>query len=149
MLEIETKRYKIGEPRAAKSTPERAEGMHLINRFHLDSDTNEYLLTVDERMVALFSNREFALVDWEKRLKIEHQTDMAKWLQRLVATSSDAVQRYALDDLRERMQYGGRCRDFKAALLRALQELERLEIIAGPRIEPSCRKKLQAIWTRL
>lgn len=149
LLEIETKRYKIGDPRAANSTPGRAEGMHLISKFHLDTDANEYLLTVDTRMAALFSNREFALIDWGKRVKIEDQAAMAKWLQRLVATSDDVIQRYSVEDLKERMQYSGRHRDFIKALLRALQELERLEIIAGPRIEPSSRKKLQAVWTRL
>ena len=51
---------------------------------------------------------------------------MAKALQRLVATSADPIQRYALDRLKDKMQYAGRLRDFKVALEKATRELERL-----------------------
>lgn len=142
MLSIETKRYTIG------TTP-RSKVMHLVDGFDHEPDTDSYVLRIDPRMVLLFGNREFARVDWDKRLRIEHQADMAKWLQRLVATSSDAVQRYALDELKERMQYASPMRKFKEALMAALRELERLEIIAKPKIETSTRGIEQAVWTRL
>lgn len=142
MLSIDTKRYAIG-------TTTKSRVMHLIDGFDHDPDRDAYTLRIDPRMLALYSNNEFALVDWDKRRKIEHQADMAKWLQRLIATSKDRVQRYALDDLKERMQYASPMRLFRPALMRAMLELDRLEILAAPRIELSTRKKLQAVWTRL
>ena len=72
---------------------------------------------------------------------------MAKTLQRLVATSSNPVQRYALDWLKGKMEYSGRMRDFLDALARACAELERLEIITAHKIEGSTKGKPQlALW---
>ena len=56
--------------------------------------------------------------------------DMAKTLQRLLATSADPIQRFALDDLKAQMQYASPVRKFKKALEAAVHELVRLEIIA-------------------
>lgn len=141
-IAIEAKKYSIG------TTP-KSRYLRLINGFEHNPDINSYELNIDTRILALFSNREFALIDWQKRMQIEHQTDMAKYLQRLVATSSDTVQKYALDDLKEKMQYSSPTRKFREALTAAMNELERLEIIAGSRIERSTRGKEQAAWTRL
>jgi hypothetical protein len=69
---------------------------------------------------------------------------MAKTLQRLVATSADQVQRYALDWLKDKMEYAGRMRDFRDAITRAVNELERLEIASG-RIEDSTKGKPQLV----
>lgn len=74
---------------------------------------------------------------------------MAKALQRLAATSDESIQRYALDWLKEKLEYTGRMRDFVDALGRAMRELERLEIIAGGRIEVSTKGRTQAVWTKL
>lgn len=137
---VETKRYTAG-------TADDADVLNLVKEFKKRGDF--YTLEMHPDVVKLFGNREFARIDWGKRLQIEHQVDMAKWLQRLVATSRDSVQRYALDELKERMQYTGRMRDFKGALMAALRELERLEIIAKPAIETSTRGIEQAVWTRL
>jgi hypothetical protein len=141
-LAIETKQYAIG------TTP-RSRYLRLVNGFDHNPETNSYDLHIDTRMLALFSNKEFALIDWQKRLQIEHQTDMAKSLQRLVVASSDTVQRYALDNLKERMQYSSPKRKFREALTAAMRELARLEIISRPHIEESTRGKEQAVWTRL
>jgi hypothetical protein len=78
----------------------------------------------------MFGNQEYALLDWDKRMQIGRGLDMAKTLQRLVATSSDPVQRYALEVLKAQMGYTGRMRDFRDALSRAMRELVRLAIIA-------------------
>jgi hypothetical protein len=78
-------------------------------------------------------------------LQIRRGLDMAKTLQRLIATSSDRVQRYALERLRAQMAYGGRLRDFRDSLGRAVCELERLEIIARGCIQESSRGKQQLV----
>lgn len=141
-LYIEAKRYTIGNTA-------RSSFMNLVKDFDHDPNTDTYVLEMDQRLVLLFSNREFAQIDRDKRLQIKHHPDMAKWLQRLVATSSDRVQHHSLADLKERMRYGGHLRNFRTALKAALAELVRLKIVAKPRIERSTRGIEQATWTRL
>lgn len=140
-LYIEAKRYTIGK------TP-RSSLLHLVKGFDHDPDTGTYVLEMDQRLVLLFGNREFAQIDRDKRLQIKHRPHMAKWLQRLVATSNERIQHYSLADLKERMRYGGHMRDFRTALKAALAELERLRIVAKPRIEVSTRGVEQAVWNR-
>lgn len=122
--------------------------IHMIDGWDLDEETGVYTVRVDPRWRHMYGNREFALLDWGKRLQIGQGQHMAKALQRLVATSSDQVQRYALDWLKRKLEYAGRPRDFRDALLRSLRELERLEVIASPRIEDSTRGASQVVWTR-
>lgn len=125
----------------------RTRALHLIAGFDYDEDSEEYTLTIDPRWHAMYGNREFALIDWEKRREFGRNQDMAKTLQRLVATSSDQVQRYALDWLKGKMEYSGRMRDFRDALGRACAELERLEIISAHKIENSTKGKPQlSLW---
>lgn len=150
MLEVKAKKYAVGDvPKGEAPSKKIHRVMHLIDGFDYDEELEEYVLHVDPRMVKLFGNREFALVDWDKRLKIKRGQDMAKALQRLVATSADATQRYSLDWLKEKLQYGGRYRDFKDAVSAAITELERVEVIAGGRIEAAKRGNEQTVWTRL
>ena len=121
--------------------------LHLIAGFDYDEDSETYSLTIDPRWHAMYGNREFALIDWGKRREFGRNQDMAKTLQRLLATSSNPVQRYALDWLKEKMEYSGRVRDFRDALTRACAELERLEIITAHKIEDSTKGKPQlALW---
>ncbi|MEN9492209.1 MAG: hypothetical protein RJA63_2658 [Pseudomonadota bacterium] len=130
-------RYKIGSSVA----------FHILSGFSYDEDSATYRYTLDPRWVVLFGNREYSLIDWDKRMRIGRGQDMAKTLQRLVATSSDPVQRYALDWLKSKMEYAGRMRDFRDALVRSLGELERLEIIAQGRIETSTKGHEQlTLW---
>ena len=125
----------------------RTRALHLIAGFDYDEDSEEYTLTIDPRWHAMYGNREFALIDWEKRREFGRGQDMAKTLQRLVATSSNPVQRYALDWLKGKMEYSGRMRDFRDAMARACAELERLEIITAHKIEDSTKGKPQiALW---
>lgn len=125
----------------------RTRALHLIAGFDYDENSEEYTLMIDPRWHAMYGNREFALIDWDKRREFGRNQDMAKTLQRLVATSSNQVQRYALDWLKGKMEYSGRMRDFREAITRATHELERLEIIAKGCIEDSTKGKPQlAMW---
>lgn len=144
MLVIEV--TKDGTPKLAIG---KTRAIHMIEGFDYDDEAQAYTLRVDPRWRAMYGNREFALIDWEKRLKFGPRQDMAKALQRLVATSADPVQRNGLDWLKDKLEYAGRLRDFKDALEKAMRELERLEIIGGGRIEISSKGKEQAVWTKL
>lgn len=123
--------------------------IHMIEGFDYDDETEAYTLRIDPRWRAMYGNREFALIDWDKRLQFGLRQDMAKALQRLVATSSDLVHRHALDWLKEKLEYTSPMRKFKESLSAAMRELERLEIIASGRIEASTKGKEQAVWTKL
>lgn len=127
----------------------KSRALHLIDGFDFDAESETYMLRVDPRWQAMFANREFALIDWVKRLRIDPRQDMAKALQRLAATSDETIQRYALDWLKRKLEYTGRLRDFVDALNRAMRELERHEIIAAGRIETSTKGKPQAVWTKI
>lgn len=150
MLEVKTQKYTVGEvPHGATPSKGVHRVLHLIDGFDLDEDLDTYALRIDRRMVRLFSDCEFALVDWGKRLQIKRQQDMAKALQRLVATSSDETQRYNLAWLKDKLQYGSPIRKFRCAIMAAAAELERLEIIAGARLGHNTNGKEQVVWTRL
>ncbi|MEC5218655.1 hypothetical protein RCH09_003629 [Actimicrobium sp. GrIS 1.19] len=144
MLVIEVKN-KDGKPKLSIG---KNRAIHMFDGFDYDPETETYILLVDPRWREMYGNKEFALIDWEKRLKFGQGQDMAKALQRLVATSTDQVQRYALDWLKTKLEYTGRMRDFRDSLEKAMRELERLEIIAGGRIGKSTKGKDQAVWTK-
>lgn len=141
MLVIEVKKDD-GRPKLSIG---KTRALHLISGFDYDEDSEEYTLIIDPRWHAMYGNLEFALIDWDKRREFGRNQDMAKALQRLIATSSDRVQRYALDWLKAKMEYSGRMRDFRDALARACAELERLEIIAAHKIEASTKGKEQLV----
>ncbi len=145
MLVIEV-RAKDGKPKLSVG---KNRALHMIEGFDYDDEAEAYTLRVDPRWRVMFGNREFALIDWEKRKCFGARQDMAKALQRLAATSDESIQRYALDWLKEKLEYTGRMRDFVDAMGRAMRELERLEIIAGGRIESSTKGRTQAVWTKL
>jgi hypothetical protein len=123
--------------------------LHLITGFDYDEVTAVYSVSIDPRWRALYGNREYALIDWQKRLQIRKGQYMAKALQRLIATSDEPVQRFALDWLKEKMQYSSPLRKFRTSLRAAMRELERVEIITSGRIEMSLKGKEQAVWNRM
>lgn len=121
------------------------EAFHIVQSFRYDDASETYSFVMDSRWVQLFSNHEFALIDWAKRLEMRRGQDMAKAFQRLIATSSNPVQRYAMDWLKSKMQYTGRPWDFRAAVDRAMRELQRLELVAFWGIERSTHGNMQLV----
>lgn len=119
----------------------------IIAAFSYDDEAEAYSYSLDPRWVQMFGNREYSLIDWDKRMQIGRGQDMAKTLQRLLATSADPVQRYALDWLKGKMEYASPMRKFREALAAACKELERLEMITAHKIEESTKGKPQlALW---
>jgi hypothetical protein len=132
---------------STRYTVGKMESFNVLKDLKYDGENEMYTYILDPRGGVMFGNREYSLIDWDKRMKIGRGLDMAKTLQRLLATSSDQVQRYALDWLKGKMEYTGRMRDFREALTSAVDELVRLEIIAKGGIEDSTRGNLQlALW---
>ncbi|WP_394672141.1 plasmid-related transcriptional repressor protein [Limnobacter sp.] len=132
-----TTRYSIGKTLSFR----------IIAEFSYCDQSETYRYKLDPRWVQMFGNREYSLIDFNKRMRIRRGKDMAKTIQRLVATSADPIQRYALDWLKDKMQYRSPMRKFREALTDACKELERLEIISTHKIEDSKKGRLQlAIW---
>lgn len=127
----------------------RTRALHLVSGFDYDDKTGNYTLQIDPRWSEMYKSKEYARIDWEKRMQFGQHQNMAKSLQRLIATSSDTVQRHGLDYLKEKMEYTSPMRKFKESLYAAMLELQRLGIIAGGRIESSTRGTDQTVWTRL
>lgn len=127
----------------------KSRALHMIEGFEFDDEADAYTLRIDPRWRDMFANREFALIDWNKRLLFGIHQDMAKALQRLIATSDETIQRNALDWLKSKLEYTGRQRDFIDALTRSMLELERVGIITGGKIETSKKGRLQAVWVKV
>ena len=126
-----------------------SESLHLIDKFMYDPERECYVIRIDPRWHLLYRNREYALIDWEKRMRIRKGQDMAKALQRLIATSNESIQRFQLIWLKDHFQYSSPMRKFRHSLEAALQELMRVEVIAAGRIELNTKGIEQATWTRL
>lgn len=123
------------------------DSFNILKDVSFDGGSETYTYTLDPRWVLMFGNREYSRLDWGKRMQIGRGLDMAKTVQRLVATSADPVQRFALDDLKAQMQYASPLRKFREALAAACKEVERLGIISAWRLEESTKGKPQlAMW---
>ncbi len=132
-----SKKYHIGHTKA----------FHMLSDFDYNSDTESYSFTIDPRWKALFNNREYALINWDKRLQIGRGQDLSKALQRLFAASKDNPQRYSIDWLKDYAQYTGRMRDFKVAIKKAMDELKRLQLVDSWTIGQSTKSKEQiTLW---
>lgn len=139
-----------GIPKFSIGTRASSRVMHMLDGFDYCASAREYRLCMDPRWREIFANREYGLVDWEKRLRMGQRQYQAKSLQRLVSVSSDRVQRYGLEFLKKRAQYGSHMSKFrKNALEPAMRELERLDVIAEGRIERSLKGAEQAVWIKL
>ena len=135
-----TKNVKIG----------RTHAFHMLSGFDFDDTTETYTYKLDPRWVQMFSNREYALLNWQKRLEIGAGQNMAKSLQRLFAASSDNPQRYSIDFLKDRAQYTGRMRDFISSLESALNKLQELKLINKWMVGASTRQENQlTIWNNM
>lgn len=143
VVEIEAKnKYQLG------GTPH-SSGLHLLENYAYDADLETYYIRFDPRILALFNNREYALIDWEKRKQLSKRVDMAKWIQNYLASHEPGIHRIGLKLLKMWMDYSSPMNKFETAIKEALGELERLEIIASARIEESTRKEPQATWVKL
>jgi hypothetical protein len=123
------------------------ESFNILKGLNYDGESETYTYILDPRWVVMFGNQEYSLINWDKRMQIGRGLDMAKTLQRLLATSADPVQRYSLDWLKGKMEYASPMRKFREALAASCNQLERLEIVSAWRIEVSTRGKPQlALW---
>lgn len=143
MLVVEVIR-KHGKPNL---TIGKTRAMHMLEGFEYCDVSETYSLTIDPRWREMYLNREFALVDWQKRMQFSRHQDMAKAMQRLILSSKDCVQYYSMAWLKRKLEYTGRDRDFNDALKKSMLELERLAIVARWIVGLSTKGNLQlTMW---
>lgn len=99
----------------------------LLQIYATDEETNNYYFKIDKSIAMLFSNKEFSLIQWNKRKKLTYA--LAKTLQRHIATSSSTEQSYLYNDLKERFRRSGEIRYLKRDLKKACTELLKNSII--------------------
>ena len=130
-------KYKIG----------RTQSFRILAELNYNDDRETYTYKLDPRWALMFGNREYSLIDWDKRLQIGAGQDLAKSLQRLFVTTNDSPQRHGLEFLKARAQYSSPMRKFKNYLDAAMCELERLGIVVSWKIEQSTKGKEQlTVW---
>ena len=121
--------------------------LHLITLEEYNAEAEEYSFRVDPRWSALYGNREFALIDWDKRLSLGRGQDMAKTIQRLLAASSDDRQSFALDWLKKKLEYTSPMRKFRESLAKAMEEMQRVDLVRKWEFSKSAKGNSQiTIW---
>lgn len=123
--------------------------LHLVAGFDYDSEKGTYRVYLDPRMPLLFQNSEYALIDWDLRLRMAKNKNMSKFLQRLVATSSDIQQAYSIEFLRGITRYSSQESKFHKTLAMSLNELQALGVIASWEISEGRNERMYARWQRL
>lgn len=123
----------------------RLKAFHIIAGFEYSESSQSYSFKLDTHWLKLFANREFSLINWEKRMQISRQLNIAKALQRLISTDSNKTQHYNLSLLKETFVYTGRMNDFCASLKKNIDELIRVGIISSGEIRTSSKGTLQLV----
>lgn len=121
--------------------------IHLINGFDTNIETGDYKFYVDARWSEVYAN-EYALINWELRNQISQGQDMAKSIQRLVATSSNKQQFYDVDWLKKKLNYTSPLRKFRPSVLLAVEELIRVGIIVDGKFKISAMDVEQLVIIR-
>lgn len=116
-LHIRTKRYKAH--------------LSLVSDWTQDEKTGCWEFTIGSKVRALFQNNEYAFIDLSKRQQIAHRVDLAKWLQSYASTHEPGLHRVSVENLKRWCGYASPTRKFREALMEALAELERLEVVIG------------------
>jgi hypothetical protein len=146
-MDIE-EQVKTSPTKKKKELPD-AESFSFVEKFISGKGGKMYAYRLDPDWVTLFSNKEYALIDWDKRKKIPSNMQLAKSIQRLLCTSNENPQRFSLDFLKKLAQYGGRMRDFEDRIEAALDELRKVDEIHDWTIGTSSQNKKQVtIWTK-
>lgn len=117
----------------------------MLGALILDKDTGEYTFSVPKETMALFAGQAYGYVDLDKRRALEKRVDLAKWLQSYAGSHEKGPHSVSLANLHKWSGYQGRMRDFRVALIEALNELARVGILQ----EWSFKQRRNFVnWTR-
>lgn len=131
-IHVESERYKVN--------------VALVSKTIEDKVTSSFQVALDPDIIKIFSGKEYTFIDWEKRKSIEKRVDLCKWLQNFICSNEKGLQRNTIENLRNWSGYNSPLRKFREALLEAVHELERVDIIAGASFYD---ENIKVKWTRL
>ena len=107
-------------------------GGSLIESFERDEDTGRYVLYLNPRLVVLFEDEAFALIDWEQRHGLRR--DLSKWLHGYILSHKATPRephRIGLEKLRDLCgSETGELKFFPAQIREAMAELQEASIVA-------------------
>lgn len=117
---------------------------NILRDVSFDGGNETYMYTLDPRWVLMFGNHEYSLLDWRKRMQIRRGLDMAKTLQRLLATSADLFSALRWMISKHRCSTPALCGSFEKHSLQLARKLSDLESSArgGLRKAPKASRSL-------
>ena len=106
-------------------------GGSLIESFERDEDTGRYVLYLNPRLVVLFEDEAFALIDWEQRHGLRR--DLSKWLHGYILSHKATPRephRIGLEKLRDLCgSETGELWKFRQQVREAMAELQKTNIV--------------------
>ncbi len=108
----------------------------LILDYTYNKTTGTHHLKLDSRIISLFYNEQYGLIDWDKRKNIKKEISLAKWLQTYIASNAKGQQIISIKKIKKWCGKENRqSSKFRNSLKKALKELEKLKIIKNSNID--------------
>lgn len=99
---------------------------HLLGGLEQDEISGMYRFYVPPETASLFLDNSFGYVNMQRRRLLKRQKNLAKWLQSYIVThSKKRAHCITIEYLQQKSNHHGRLRDFRKALVVALDELAR------------------------
>ena len=123
-------------------------GLHLIDDYDYDPQEGDWYVRLSPRIVRLFAENTFALIEWDQRLALS--APLAKWLQTYIASHTKGKEhRISLAHLQAWSGNAeGRARQFRATLAKSLNELQAQGAIVSWELTRGSKGEPQARWVR-
>ena len=96
-------------------------GLHLISDYRWNQGQS-LTFVLDSKLIKLFGNSEYGLIDWEKRRQLKHN-DLAKKLQSMFSGQRDNLLKYQVSIIKDRSGLCSEMKSFTMKLIKALNLL--------------------------
>lgn len=125
-------------------------GVRLISDYTWDQG-RDLTFTLDSKLIKLFGNSEYGLIDWEKRRQLKHN-DLAKKLQNMFSGQKDNLLKHQVATIKERSGLTADMKGFTLSLVRSLNLLCEKDVIKAYWISKPKRgfaeSKVLYVWWR-
>lgn len=125
-------------------------GLHLISDYRWNQGQS-LTFVLDSKLIKLFGNSEYGLIDWEKRRQLKHN-DLAKKLQSMFSGQRDNLLKYQVSIIKDRSGLCSEMKSFTMKLIKALNLLCEKDVIKAYWISKPTRgfaeTKMLYVWWR-
>lgn len=101
----------------------------LMGALVLNKAKGAYTFSIPEQTMALFAGQAFGYVHLKSRRALAKRVDLAKWVQGYAMSHAAGPHTVSVENLMSWCSYQGRMRDFREALMEALEELKRVTVL--------------------